>query len=55
LHHSDAEWPDCQLSFGGPDFDVHFATCGDRVFQRKVKVKGANAFQEPIKPKAPRL
>ena len=43
------------LSFGGADFDIVFATCGDRVFQRKVKVKGANAFQEPIKPKAPRL
>src|SRR5206468_6649918 len=43
------------LCFGGPDFDVLYATCGDRVFKRKVKVKGANAFQAPIKPPAPRL
>jgi gluconolactonase len=43
------------LCFGGEHFDTLFATCGDRVFKRKVKVTGANAFQEPIKPKAPRL
>jgi sugar lactone lactonase YvrE len=43
------------LCFGGENFDTIFATCGDRVFMRKVKVKGANAFQAPIKPPAPRL
>jgi sugar lactone lactonase YvrE/enterochelin esterase-like enzyme len=43
------------LCFGGADFDTLFATCGDRVFKRKVKVKGANAFQAPFKPAAPRL
>jgi sugar lactone lactonase YvrE/enterochelin esterase-like enzyme len=43
------------LTFGGPDFDVLYATCGDRVYSRKVKVKGANAYQAPIKPAAPRL
>jgi sugar lactone lactonase YvrE/enterochelin esterase-like enzyme len=43
------------LCFGGEDFDTLFATCGDRVYKRKVKVKGANAFQAPIKPAAPRL
>jgi len=43
------------LCFGGADFDTIFATCGDRVYKRKVKVKGANAFQAPIKPGAPRL
>ncbi len=43
------------LCFGGADFDTLFATCGDRVFKRKLKVKGANAFQEPVKPAAPRL
>jgi hypothetical protein len=30
-------------------------TAGDKVFKRKVKTKGANFFQEPIKPAAPRL
>ena len=43
------------LCFGGPDFDTIFATCGDRVYKRKVKVKGANAYQAPIKPPTPRL
>jgi gluconolactonase len=43
------------LCFGGADFDTLYATCGDRVYARKLKVKGAQAFQEPIKPKAPRL
>ena len=43
------------LCFGGPDFDIVFATCGDKVFKRKLKVKGAQAFQEPLKPTAPRL
>ena len=43
------------LCFGGADFDTLFATCGDRVYKRKVKVKGANAFEAPIKPAAPRL
>jgi len=43
------------LTFGGPDFDVVYATCGDKVFQRKVKAKGANHDQAPIKPKAPQL
>jgi sugar lactone lactonase YvrE/enterochelin esterase-like enzyme len=43
------------LCFGGKDFDTIFAACGDRVYKRKVKVKGALPFQEPIKPKAPRL
>jgi len=43
------------LCFGGKDFDILFATCGDRVYKRKVKVKGANAFETPIKPAPPRL
>jgi sugar lactone lactonase YvrE len=43
------------LCFGGENFDTIFATCGDRVYQRKVKVKGAHGFQQPIKPAPPRL
>jgi sugar lactone lactonase YvrE len=43
------------LCFGGEKFDTLFVTCGDRVYQRKVKVTGANAFQEPHKPAPPRL
>jgi sugar lactone lactonase YvrE/enterochelin esterase-like enzyme len=43
------------LCFGGPHFDTLFATCVDRVYKRKVRVKGANAFEPPIKPAPPRL
>jgi hypothetical protein len=32
-----------------------FSSIGDRVFKRKVKGQGANAFQAPIKPVEPRL
>ncbi|MEX2174302.1 MAG: SMP-30/gluconolactonase/LRE family protein [Pirellulaceae bacterium] len=50
--------PNCKLSnltFGGANFDTIFATCGDRVYSRRVKVQGANAWQPPLKPAAPRL
>jgi gluconolactonase len=43
------------LCFGGEKFDTLFAACGDRVYLRKLKVRGANAFQEPFKPAKPRL
>ena len=41
--------------FGGENFDTLFVTAGEKVFKRKTKVKGANAYQEPIKPPTPRL
>jgi gluconolactonase len=41
--------------FGGENFDTLYVTAGDKVFKRKTKVKGANAFQEPNKPPTPRL
>ncbi|MGH7172668.1 MAG: hypothetical protein ACRELG_20500 [Gemmataceae bacterium] len=43
------------LCFGGADFDTLFATCGDSVYKRKLKVRGGQAFQEPHKPTKPRL
>jgi gluconolactonase len=43
------------LSFGGAGFDTLFATCGDKVYKRKLKVKGALAWEAPNKPAAPRL
>jgi sugar lactone lactonase YvrE/enterochelin esterase-like enzyme len=43
------------VAFGGENFDVLFAMAGDRVYKRKVKVKGAHGFQAPIKPGPPRL
>jgi sugar lactone lactonase YvrE/enterochelin esterase-like enzyme len=43
------------LCFGGKDFDTLFACCGDRLFKRKLKIKGALSFQAPTKPRRPRL
>jgi sugar lactone lactonase YvrE/enterochelin esterase-like enzyme len=43
------------LCFGGPDFDILYATCGDRVYRRRVKTRGSNAYQAPTKPPRPRL
>ena len=43
------------LCFGGEGFDALFATCGDKVYKRKLKAQGAQAWDVPIKPPAPRL
>jgi gluconolactonase len=42
-------------SFGGPDFNILYVSCGDKVYRRKLKVRGANSFDNPIKPATPRL
>ena len=43
------------LCFGGENFDTLFATCGDKVYKRKLKVQGAQAWDRPIKAGVPRL
>jgi gluconolactonase len=43
------------LTFGGENFDTIYAACGDRIYQRKLKVKGAQAWDAPNKPGNPRL
>ncbi len=43
------------LAFGGPEFDVLYATCREKVYKRKLKVKGAFAWSAPNKPPTPRL
>ncbi|MBM3458702.1 MAG: gluconolactonase, partial [Armatimonadetes bacterium] len=43
------------LCFGGPNLDVLYATCGDRVYSRKLKVQGVHPWAAPLKPAAPRL
>jgi sugar lactone lactonase YvrE len=43
------------LCFGGKDLDTLYAFCLDKVYKRKVKVKGVLPFQAPFKPKAPQL
>jgi gluconolactonase len=41
--------------FAGKNFDIFFATCGDKVYRRETKAKGVLGFQAPIKPATPRL
>lgn len=43
------------VCFGGADGDTLFAACGDRIFKRKLKVKGAQLWAAPLKPGKPRL
>lgn len=43
------------LTFGGENFDILYCTCGDQVYSRKVKVRGANGWDAPHKPGNPRL
>ena len=43
------------VCFGGRNFDILYVTAGDKVYRRKFKVRGANTFEKPIKPVAPRL
>jgi gluconolactonase len=43
------------LCFGGPNFDILYVSVHDKVFRRKVKVKGANAFESPVRPPQPRM
>ncbi|MEO7531326.1 MAG: SMP-30/gluconolactonase/LRE family protein [Sediminibacterium sp.] len=43
------------LCFGGADFDTLYISCRDKVYRRKLKVHGANAFADPVKPANPKL
>jgi sugar lactone lactonase YvrE len=43
------------FSFGGENFDTLYAACGDKIYSRKLKVKGSNAYQAPTKPAPPKL
>jgi len=43
------------LCFGGPDFSTLLATCGDKVYVRKVKPSGAPNFLPPSTPPKPQL
>lgn len=41
--------------FGGPDFNMLYITCGDKVYKRKLKVKGVNSFESPFKMANPKF
>ena len=43
------------LCFGGPNFDMLYISVKDKVYRRKVGVKGANSFDKPIKPNTPKI
>lgn len=43
------------LCFGGKDFDTIYISCIDKVYKRKVKTRGVNTFEMPLKPKPSRL
>jgi gluconolactonase len=43
------------LCFGGAGFNTLYVLCGDKVYRRKLKTRGANPFDKPTKPIAPRL
>jgi gluconolactonase len=43
------------LCFGGADFSTLYATCGDKVYKRRVKAVGAHAWQPPLTPGKPKL
>jgi sugar lactone lactonase YvrE/enterochelin esterase-like enzyme len=43
------------LCFGGEKFDILYATCGDKVYRRPLKVAGAPSFLPPVKPPKPGL
>ncbi len=41
--------------FGGADFSTFYVSSKDKIYRRRLKVHGANSFEAPIKPPAPRL
>ena len=43
------------VAFGGPDASILFVCNADKVFKRKLNTHGANGWDAPIKPPAPRL
>jgi len=47
--------PVTSICLAGENFDQLYAACGDRVYVRKLKVKGSPAWAAPHKPAAPRL
>ncbi len=42
------------LTFAGPDLQTLYVTAQDKVFRRKLRIKGVRQW-EPVKPPQPRL
>ena len=43
------------LCFGGAGFNTIYVSCGDKVYRRKLKVRGSNTFENVYRPVTPRL
>ena len=43
------------ICFGGAGFNIIYVSAGDKIFRRKLKTRGANTFETPIKPVNPKL
>ena len=43
------------LCFGGADLKTLYITAGDKIFKRKVKLTGINAWEKPVIPPKPGL
>ena len=43
------------ITFGGKDYKTIYATCGDKVYKRKLKATGYLSWMKPIKPPRPGL
>lgn len=43
------------VTFGGPNFDTLYVTCGDKVYRRRIKATGRSPADAPAKPPKPRL
>jgi len=41
--------------FGGPNRDILYVTCGDKVYRRKIAATGVDPWKAAIKPPKPRL
>ncbi len=43
------------VCFGGANFDIMYVTVNDKVYRRKVGVKGVKPFEKPFKPEIQRI
>lgn len=43
------------VAFGGKDFDIMYVTANEKVYRRKLNTHGANNWDKPNKPVAPKL
>ena len=43
------------VCFGGEQFDILYVTSGDKVYRRKINIRGVNPWEPPHTPEKPRL